>query len=531
LGTAEQNWVPTVILDAKPVVSSQDLIIRHPDNAYTEVQGGPIPRVISIEHIVGNTAIKIQWEVVVCVAMDCNEGTANDPQKQMGVLSNKWTCADDIDENLYIRSRTFVGELKLARPVVNPHDFRTLVVPPIAPGLRMKSMSFKASEDGLTLQYNVTHEEVTYSAPYPATNIRISHKQSHGEVTPHIDEVLAITMQCSRDVDKRDLAALAASIADGKIHIKKINGGDFRLLKYEASDESGSNQMNQVSIMYHVQHVPIRGRKTQVSGMFGKPIDGTMIAQYDNLLSLGNRPGESPPIEGPVGVAGAFMAHIQSTCTYDHSANRGVAVDPSTKVVLDQSKIELPAVTRPTLAVWKDLQDLPDDTFSSGHQSDMYQSYEIDTQTEQTGMIIQLPVSGSLNTGPSNLQTSVSTGDTAIFSRIGSRQARKVVRVVAKRHGKPPKLPVASETFRDANGVLHVLLAQRELLQEPTRLPDDTIDYTVRMEYFYGMSRPPGGVKFPAPDFDPVESLNTPSGQSKYNFSLADIYSSAQSIG
>jgi hypothetical protein len=400
-------------------------------------------------------------------------------------------------------------------------------------------MSFKASEDGLTLQYNVTHEEVTVSAPFPATNIRISHKQSHGEVMPHIDEILAITMQCPRDVDKRDLAALATRIAEGKIHLKKINGGDFRLLKFEASDESGSSQMNQVSVMWHVQHVPIQGRKSQVSGMFGKPIDGTMIAQYDNLLSVGNRLGESPPIAGPIGVAGAFMAHLQGTCTYDHSANRGVGIDETTKVALDQSKIELPVIARPTLAVWKDLPDLPDDTFSSSHQSDMYQSYEIDAQTEQTGMIIQLPVSGFLNfinsigtnTGPTNLQSSATNGDTSVFSRIGPKQARKVVRVVAKRHGKPPKLPPASETFRDANNVLHVLLTQREMLQEPTRLPDGTLDYIVRMEYFYGMSRPPGGVKFPVPDYEPVESLNTSSGQSKYNFSLADIYSSDQIIG
>lgn len=548
------NWAPTVILEAKPVVSQTDLITRDPDGTYTECQGGPIPKVLSIEHIAGNTAIKVQWEVTVCVVPDCIGGTANDPQKQLGILSNKWSCADDIDENFYLRSRMFVGELKLARPVVNPHDFRTIVVPPLTPGMRIKSMNFRASEDALTLQYSVTHEEVSVTAPYPATGIRISHKVSHAEYAIEIDELLAITLQGPRDVDKRQLVILAAHIAAGKLKTAELNNKTFRLMRYEMADESGTNQQNQVTVMYQVKHItaeadafPNQNAIVGITQRFGQPINGTMIAQYDNLRSIGNRPNESPPISGPIGVAGAFSTHLQSTCTYDHSANRGVMGDVTVTNVLDQTKIALPTIPNPTLQVWTQLADLPDSNYSSSHRDGIYQTYEIDTHTQTQGMIIQLPVSEpySLGSGgggfvpnvttqpPTNStplnQASATTGDDAVFVRLGRRQSRKTVRIVAKRHEAPPKLPPPTETFRDAQGVLHVLLDHQVVTQEPIRLPDDTLDYVVRAEYHYGMSRVPQNVRFQAPDFANPESLQVT--QSRFNFSLADIYSSAHSIG
>jgi len=144
------------------------------------------------------------------------------------------------------------------------------------------------------------------------------------------------------------------------------------------------------------------------------------------------------------------------------------------------------------------------------------------------GFVPNVTTQPPTNSTPLN-QASATTNDDAVFVRLGRRQSKKTVRIVAKRHEAPPKLPMPNETFRDAYGVLHVLMDHQIVAQEPIRLPDGTLDYVVRAEYHYGMSRIPQNVKFQPPDFANTESLG--GSQSKYNFSLADIYSSDHSIG
>jgi hypothetical protein len=534
---------PTLILHAKPVTSKDDVITKEFD-----VQGGPIPKVISFDHVTGNETIKVEWEVRVCLALNCPSNGYGDAQRGKGILCNRWTCADDIDENSYIRSRNFVGELKLGNPLINPHDFRKLVVPAISPGMRVKSMSFRISEDSLNLQYNVVHEEVTFSAPHPATNIRIHHKVGHGEHAVEIEETLAITLMGDRSVDKRQLVSLAGMIADGKIRRHLINGGTFRLLRYEMSDECGSNQQNQITVMYQTRRIPNRARAfpggnelVGITARFGRKIDGTMIPEYDSSKSLGMRTGESPPYSGPISVAGAFAQHLQSSCTQDHSINRGIVANSN----LDQSLINsigyAPSLPAVEIQIVPDVPDLPDSTFNSSHtQSGMYQTYEIDSQVEEKPLILQAPISspaspsyqsgGTQSTNPGITPTPIpssTSGDTSAFIRIGPSQWERVVRVCAKRHGFPPRLSNPNPHFRDGDGVLNVLKGKIELTNEPLRLPDGTFDYVVRAEYRYGLSRAPVNMKFGAPDYE-----NSPTiGSNQFQFSLVNIYSSHQPIG
>jgi len=547
LGVTGQD--PTVILHAKPVVSKDDVITKEFD-----VQGGPIPKVITFDHVTGNETIKVEWEVRVCLALNCPNNGYSDPQRGKGILSNRWTCADEIDDSGFIQSRTFVGELKLANALVNPHDFRKLVVPPISPGMRVKSMSFRVAENCLGLQYSIVHEEVTVAAPYPAKGIKIFHKVTHNEHSIIVDEMLAVTLKGDRNVDKRQLVSLAMMIGDGKLLKYLINGSTFRLLRYEMSDECGSDRQNQVTVMFQLQRIPNPERPMKGPGgglvglthRFGMKINGNMIPGYDSTRSEGARTGESPPTSGPISVAGAFAQHLQSACTQDHSIGRGIVANPN----LDQSLINsigtAPALPEATVEVYTVLPDLPDTTFSSAHTSEgMYQIYEVDTHFEEKTLILQAPISGPGSPGyqsggytsggsqsnpgitPTPSIPNSASGDTSAFIRIGQSQWERVVRVCAKRHGLPPRLPNPNPHFRDADGVLNVLKGKTELTNEPLRLPDGTFDYVVRAEYRYGLSRAPVNMKFGAPDYENAPTLSS----NQFQFRLVDIYSSHQSIG
>jgi|GEM_PF-6910159 len=182
-----------------------------------------------------------------------------------------------------------------------------------------------------------------------------------------------------------------------------------------------------------------------------------------------------------------------------------------------------------------------DTTFSSAHtQSGMYQTYEIDSQVEEKPLILQAPISspaspnyqsgGTQSTNPGITPTPIpnsTSGDSSAFIRIGPSQWERVVRVCAKRHGLPPRLPNPNPHFRDGDGVLNVLKGKIELTNEPLRLPDGTFDYVVRAEYRYGLSRAPMNMKFGSPDYE-----NSPTiGSNQFQFSLVNIYSSHQPIG
>jgi hypothetical protein len=544
---------PTIILQAKPVTSTDDEFSQEFD-----CQGGPIPKVLSVEHIAGNAALKVVWEVTVCISADCtNSGSASDTiQRRKGILSNRWTCADDIDENLYLRSRVFVGELKLANPLKNPHDFRELVVPAISPGMRLKSMSFRQSEDQLNLQYTVIHEEVHVTAPHPATSLRISHKVSHAEYAIEIDEVLAITLRGPRDVKKSDLVGLAARIADGKLRTDLLNNKTFRLIRYEMSDESGTSQDSQVTVVYNTKRITEKANPLPdpqdpnglvgITRRFGLKIDGTMIPDYDNTLTRGNRGNESPDTMGGITVAGAFAAHLQGACTKDFSMNSGIQSknypgSSSYDSGLKDSTGYRPTLPEVTVETVPEIQPLPDTTFSESHTKDgIYQTFEIDVQTTERPLYFSAPMSpsslgldpfgtspgsGSPGSGSPGAETAPNDGDSTVFMRLGPSQWERTVRVLAKRHNAPPRLSEPKATFRDSKNNLHVLLSKTEVTCEPHRLPDDTKDYIVRAEYKYGLAKAPTELHFGVPDYDPAVSSGQ-YGAGPYSFSLTNIYKS-----
>lgn len=541
---------PTVILQAKPFTTVDEELSKEFD-----CQGGPIPKVLSIEHIVGNASLKVTWEITVCISPDCLGASASESQglqRKLGILYNRWTCADDIDENLYLRSRIFIGELKLANPLLNPHDFRELVVPAISPGMRLKSMSFNQSDDQLTLQYTVVHEEVTVTAPYPATGIRISHKVSHAEYSIEIDEVLAITLHGPRNVNKTELVSLAARIADGKIHYNKVNNKTYRLIRYEMSDECGTSQDNQVTVVYHTRHITEAAEALPIQNpvfvgivrRFGLKIDGTMIPNYDNTLTRGNRANETPDTEGSITVAGAFAAHLQSSCTKDFSMNSGIqgtqypaSSSYGGSLANTAGMEQLPSLPSVSVTTYPDILPLPDTTFNASQSEGIYQAYEIDVETRERPNYYQAPLSPTLDassfegSSPSGSSSSPTPGtdDTSLFIRLGPSQWERIIRIVAKRHFVPPRLSVPIRSFRDREGILHVLLSKTDVTSEPQRLPDDTLDYTVRAEYRYGLSRAPSTMKFGVPDYNPAVSAGN-YGTGPYSFNFTNIYTSDHPI-
>ena len=468
----------------------------------------------------------------------------------------------------------------MAHPFRNPHEFRALCVPPVQPGMRRSKMSFVCSEDALSLRYTVTDEEVYLTAPTPAESIHISHREAIAENEVNVRTSFSVTVKGDRTADKKDLLLLCSTVADGKLRLTQLlpaagidRDRPVRMLLYELIDEQGTTSENKVQIIVQLLHLRPDNKQqpnlllANVTQRFGEKLDGTMVQNYVNTLSRGNRPGEVPVPFGPIPLVGAFTSFLQSTCTSDYSMNSGIqAKDRAAGIIAGSVPDVIPELPQVDGVVVAQVPDLPDETFSSAHRDSIYQSYQIDSEYRETTMVIQMPIarpsgsitavpisetpSSSSGTGGTNpvlgpvknplptsttsgaSASSVSANDNSAFVRLGPSQFQRVVRIAAERTGKPPRLPAPVPAFVDGDGLKNVLLSHVFLGCEPTRTAtDETRNYIARAEYVYGMSGIPGRIKFGVPDYEAAPSSYGSSESSRYDFSLTSIFSSDHPIG
>jgi hypothetical protein len=579
LGVGGPN--PQVILEAVPL-GIDPAAGGYPDEITTksDLNNGPIPEVISFQRISGNAAIRIEWEVTVCLIPCLNtysQGSftaVDSPSAKLGILSNRWSCADEINENWWT-VRTWTGRLKLAHPLRNPHEFRELCVPAIQPGMRRTKLHFVASEDGLELQYTVTDEEVYLTAPYPAHSMTISHKERASELNLNVATAFAVTVKGDRQARKIDLLLLCMAVAEGKLQLGSlvpalgaIGDRNARILSYEVADFSGTMADNSVSLTITLMRYPFKkppapglpenGLFSHVMANFGRKLDGTMIEDYINTLSYGNREGELPAAVGPIPIVGAFSVFLQTACSDDKSMNRGMQYQNRQAGIVGATiqPVEPPLPQIDTFVVPNLPEETEDPGFSNSHKEAIYQTYHLDTEYRETTMVCQMPIarpgvtirttpdttgggSGSGSSGGSGGgNTTIGGGssanapDLSAFVRIGPSQHQRVIRLEAERYGQPPRLPFPTPAFIDEDGLKNVLLSQVMLSCEPTRSPDgEAKNYVMRAEFIYGLSGVPKKIRLAMPDYESEYGYSPNSPETPYKFNLTSIFSSNHPIG
>lgn len=464
---------------------------------YNQIDLNNGPRCLGFEivQIIRNNVFRVEAEFEICLT-ECNNSLQN--TNTSSVLSHCWSCTDDIDRNFYTR-RTFSGTLRMATALLNPHSFRNVVLPPVQPGMRRDSMQFVAADDGVTLQYTITDQEVAFAPPKPATSWRLSHTESINREESSIGSYVSVdvTLAGDRDTDKNELIALAAAIIDAKVTGQAPRRSRI-FLNYSITNETGDDGST--------IHASARARRThrkQEPAIAGvaierlKPLNaGDLIAvagivgQYDPTLSRGARPGENLESHGPISLIAAFSTYLQSACGNQHELFRTpLAGEPGT------------AVAGPTVQVEAyTTDDLPGDTsvdWTTQDASDnVYTYYAVDSTYERAGMKIQLPIAqGSQSTGSLGGGT---TGATSAFVSLAATQTQRVVRMEAERVGAPPSLPAPAEYWQE-NGINYYLLDSKIQVGAPERGPDGEYVFRERREYVYGT------------DYDPLQ----PNGNSQ----------------
>lgn len=555
-------------------------------NTRHDVHGGPFPKEVNVTHVANNHVWRVEFTVEFATAAQCHVNPTymaaerifgeslnpEDPaeaqvahaiqnaefastQRQLGILGHRWSCMDKINENGFT-TRTYTGSLSLSNPNWNPHDFRAITVPPVVPGMQRKSFDYVASEDGLTVKYTVTDEEVGITAPEPARTIKISHNEARLEHGAKVEFSVRVVLTGDRHALMSDLMLLAAAIVDQRLFLGQAidanNKASVLTRRYDYTTEQGSDQIRLVSLVVSGSRVLIEGEQNAIEKRFmtmsrslaWRPVRDAanpMLANYNNVLSRGNRPGEQPDTEGGIPAISILHNLLTTPCTQDYGIQS--SVPDSTTITERIRRIDSIESSEPNYDTEGMYEAYPEaitveindnlansevsTTYSSQHKTFMYSHYNITSSYGSKSLKVPLPVA----------KTYGYTAKSNVVVGIGPVQPTRIIRIEAERAGSPPRLPNPVESFTETGNyitgygsptVTNTLINVTTKHLNPAPVADgQTLIYTSYMDLEYSQDAAPAKHRFCIPDYIAPTTSGSPDSltdTTKYSFALSSIF-------
>lgn len=429
------------------------------DVTYNDVNNGPKPKFLNVTRIVGTELLPVEFELEIC-KVDCSN-----PTNQIGVLNNRWSMRDVIDQNWYT-TRTITGRLRVADPNLNPQSFRGLVFPPLQAGFKRENIETTTSPDGLNLDYSVTDREVFAACPDPGTTWEGTHtltsgdgSMTHGEIT--------ISMEGPKDADKRTMIAACALICRQKLDLL-----------------DASNTLEQASIIDHMHTNKVEMRCLVLQNS-AKDDDRVRLlnlpaGNFAKVIELDDYNKDRSRVPKPYGTAtvtGLFVSYLQTPCGSRHGV-------PQTTAHAAESEPQDERSDNPKTYTYEG--ELPADketgkNYSEEARAGIYTFYQIDTLHTKDMNTVQLPVS----TDSRNLP------DTSVFVSLARPTMKRTVVVTAQRYGKWPQLPAPLDDTLYGN-IRVKLLGKIEYAQKVPQFTADgrTQRFESSLTFTVGYSRP-----------------------------------------
>ena len=496
-----------ILLSAEPLTAATPADLSSAGLTGFDVDDGPRCVQFDVVHISADNIFQVEatFEIhrIQCDDDDSAEGNTN------GVLSHRWSCTDGLDVNLRA-TRVYSGFLELATSNFSPHWFRSLVIPPLQPGMRREQMQFAASEDGRRLQYTVTDQEIALAAPYPARRWSVEHTEHSLHDSPLQSHAqIVVTLEGDSNVDKGQLILLALYVVTAKLTgvrpgLSPDTGHPFVMRDLTITDFTGDVNMIRISASCERLGRTIRddtagstdlGLRICIDG-FERIIDETDLpswsADYDPRRSADGRTGESPVYQGPVSLTGILRCYLQSACNTDHGINReSNALDTDLNPELSATpQASIQAVIVPNIPA----VDSP--YYSVSHRVAMYTTYQMESIYRTHRLRAALPIAS-----PPYLGSGPDTSDACAIFSLGRPQTRRIVRIAAERVGEWPEFPdpetmdAGAATTADSSVGLPVipqrLLSSKLLGGTRTKTCNGEDVYRARFEAVFALLRTP----------------------------------------
>jgi hypothetical protein len=446
MGCAASIGSGQIVLQADPITAMSPDELTTSGLGNRDVDDGPRCTQFDVVHIASDNIFQVDATFEIHAVQCADEGAADTVR---GVLCHRWGCQDALDVNLRA-TRVYQGFLELATSNFSPHWFRSLVIPPLQPGMRRDQMSFAASADGKGLRYTIVDQEIAIAAPYPARRWSVEqteHSLLHSPLQSHSQVV--VTLEGDSNADKGELILLALSVITAKLTgvrpgVTPEEGrpcvmrdltitdftGDVNSIRAAASCERLGRVIQDESVTEGDL-----GPRIGLAG-FEKVISvedlPTWSDNYDPRRSASARTGEIPEYAGPVSLTGIFRCYLQSICAGERRLNQ-----QTNAVTIDHNEEPEPLPQASVQAVIvPEIPSIDPPYYSVSHKSAMYTSYQMESIYRTRRLRAALPIASAPYGG-----TGIDTREACAVISLGRPQTRRVVRIAAERVGQWPEFP------------------------------------------------------------------------------------------
>lgn len=440
-------------------------------NAGVDFNNGPKVTGLKIHHVTPK-AVRIDFSVQAAYYKCGTQGSYTDFPTD--IISNRWSCADDIDEQMVTR-RTWRGVLRMRNAIKNIHSFRGIVVPVLNRGFKRERMHFTGEANGLELGYEITDREMLGEAPpWPGFKMSGTHTESISQAASNPIGHVHLRIDGAKDSPKAMMIDRCMQIVSSKLQLTQNRRRRFVVQSISIIDHFGE-RVNAVEVDARVRHLDVAdGDQLRIGAVvmakMGKPLE---IPEYDNAVA---------DVRGPYGTAtaaGLFACYLQHPCG-NHKMPQLPDQPVDSEEETERGDGETSTDATYSVGGRDDVLDYEPE-LSEEHKEAIYEHYQIDSKILRKENRVQLPIAKSIQ----------SNQDTSRTIRLAAPTCKRVIRVTGERVGDWPVLfrPV---DFVDHNGIRHDLLTWEPTMRNKELSADgSTYTHALEAEYMYAMSRCP----------------------------------------
>ena len=490
------------------------------------------PRPISARAtFVGGQFIRVELSIEICRCL-CEEipggeGAAapvRDARKVDGVISNKWSVTESIDQN-WATTHTIDGTLVVKDQRFKAMAMRTMVHPRLFPYAKLESREFTVDKTGLKLGYRFTIKERGSAPPPGLVDWDGTYTESSGPGTGNqigslslrvrgpIARPAGMTAKQQKSIMLRALYAIAESrisgingawnplpgqnnktavVKDGVV-IEKMGQPELEL---RISVQYSSAELNEFNL-----RLENMGKELDIDPY--NPMWWPQPEFYQWDIEAENADSRLINEEGSYLEGG----YNQSPCSLYHSMPRnamtdkiGLAIEASS----DGSTVPMPKTFRSYMVksiYGADLKAIDSNIVVNAAASGLniaeqlsgfpYLQWDSEVRyNTQTGKI-QLPLSKARLYPGGSAYSGVGL-QTAVVVKLHAGMAQRVYKVIATRQGQWPKVPAPLLQYASSGNPVEELIDQ-QIISETPKLDSDhtTMQYSIQVQWVYALSRPP----------------------------------------
>ncbi len=481
----------------------------------TDLNNGPKPRAVSIQHVIANKCYRILFSIEVCLLL-CGEWNDSDTfanvrfQNLVGpkasaainrkLLSNRFSIEESRDGNFY-NTRTVIGRARVAHPALWDLTVRYLLLPMLPYGYKRESMQFTHNADGLDVAYRITDRQRYAAPPWPAIDFQGTHTEATGMDGVMSQGSVSVRMQGQPGTAKKYLLMAAISVVEARIgKLGRLGEVDAKVIAdhIQITDAIHENLV-ELSVAFRRFGDDSQQQRRFANIMYERLglLPSVFALQGDATVRPDGRPANSdlwtfaPDPWGGEGMPpyGVFAQFLQDGCwpvhmTPDTSGYTGPPLESR------YPQMESDDTSRSYQNGGEDIGTEPPppgegylSRASDDHKALPWTHTEVKIDYFNDYGMVALPfIKYSSGDEPGD-------GD-VLITRLHAPTCRKNIFMTAKRAGAQPKIPKLDYRYTDKNGITYVLDEFHPEFTAPRQMANGLdFEYQINARMVYLMSR------------------------------------------